>query len=194
MKLFFSQKTLIPKLFSVLYLTMVSIPSVSMPFNFTLEKIQIDIEKKYQNIKHISSEGFLKLGRENTIVFDVREKNEFNVSHIKGAKQVAPDVDNKEFIKKFSKQIKGKNIVFYCSVGRRSSALATRIKPLLEKQGVHEIYNLKGGVFNWHNQKRVLIQQGHPTHFIHPFNTKWGRLLEDKKSIKFTPETFLQKD
>lgn len=162
-------------------------PNTALTLGFSLEMVQNDIKKKYQNIKHIDSDSLLKLDSKNTLIFDVRENSEFNVSHIKHSIQIAPNIDNKEFLKKFSGQLKSKNLVFYCSVGQRSSALASRLRPLLISQGVHEIYNLKGGIFQWHNEKRPLVQQGQPTRFIHPFSSSWGLLLDNRQFIKRQP-------
>ena len=192
-KLFFTNKKLSSKLLFMFFLMMAFIPNPAMPFNFNLEKIQIDIEEEYPHITHINGDKFSKLDKQTTIVFDVREKEEFNVSHIENAIQIAPDINSKKFINQYSSQLKEKHIVFYCSVGRRSSALASRLKPLLAEQGVQEIYNLKGGIFLWHNQNRTLVQQDQPTQFIHPFNGRWGKLLKNSQFIKFSPGTSIEK-
>jgi len=159
-------------------------PNTVLTLGFSLDIIQTDIEKKHQNIKHIADDDFLKLDEKNTLIFDVRESSEFNVSHIKNAIQITPNIDSKEFLKKFSHQLKGKHLVFYCSVGQRSSELASRLKPLLTSQGVQEIYNLKGGIFQWHNNRRPLVKNDAPTPFIHPFNAYWGLLIENRQFIK----------
>lgn len=193
-KVFFSAQNIVFKLSSILIIIAALIPNTAFTLGFSLESVQTDIEEKYQNIKHIDDDNFLKLDSQNTLIFDVREKSEFNVSHIKNAIQITPNIDNKEFIKQFSQQIKGKHLVFYCSVGQRSSALASRLKPLLISQGVHGIYNLKGGIFKWHNKKRPLVQQGQSTQFIHPFNSLWGLLLKNRQFIKHQPDTPTEKN
>jgi rhodanese-related sulfurtransferase len=164
------------------------IPSTVAAFGFSLETTQKSIEKKYSNINHIDGSHFLKLNTEKTLIFDIRQQNEFDVSHIKKAIRVDPNITNKGFMDKFGLQVKGQNVVFYCSVGWRSSALVSHLQPLLLKQGADKIYNLKGGIFQWRNEQRILIQNGQPTQFVHPFNPLWGVLLKDKNSIKFFPE------
>ena len=163
-------------------------PTTALTMDFSIEVIQANIEKKHQNIKHIKAGDLLKLDH-NTVIFDVREKQEFDVSHIKNAIRIKPDIDSIKFIEKFSNQLEGKNLVFYCSVGRRSSALASRLQPLLIKEGVHEVYNLKGGIFQWHNEGKSLVQNGGLTKHIHPYSPLWGLLLENKQSIKYSPDT-----
>jgi len=177
--------TAIISLMLLIVATLISFPTLAL--DFSLETVQSNIEKKYNKIDHIDGRDFLNLNKENTIVFDVRQQNEFDISHIKSATRISPNIENDVFINKFGDKLKEKNIIFYCSVGQRSSSLASRLQPFLLALGANEIYNLKGGIFKWHNEKRALVLQGHPTNFIHPFNTKWGLLLDDKQSIRFLP-------
>ena len=163
-------------------------PSSVVALGFGLDRIQKDLEKQYDNISHIDGNNFSKLNHEKIIVFDVREKNEFDVSHLPQAIQVDPGISNQSFISNYKEQVAGKDIVFYCSVGQRSSVLASRLKSALIEQGATKIYNLKGGVFRWSNEKKELIQDKNPTQFIHPYNPLWGLLLDDKKAIRFQPE------
>lgn len=183
-----SDKDLAPKLSFIFAIVAILVSNTALALDFSFQSIQADIEKKHQNIKHIEAGDLLKLDH-NTVIFDVREKQEFDVSHIKNAIRIKPDIDSIKFIEKFSNQLKGKNLVFYCSVGRRSSALASRLQPLLIKEGAHEIYNLKGGIFQWHNEEKSLVQNGRLTKHIHPYSPLWGLLLENKQSIKYSPDT-----
>ena len=164
------------------------IPATVLALSFNLETIQNDLEKQYDNISHIDGNNFSKLNHEKTIVFDVREQHEFDVSHLPQAIQVDPEISNQSFISNYKEQVTGKNIVFYCSVGQRSSVLASRLKTSLIEQGATKVYNLKGGIFRWSNEKKELIQNKKPTQFIHPYNPLWGLLLDDKKAIRFQPE------
>lgn len=166
----------------------VIIPTTTLAVGFSLDAIQVDLEKNYNNIVHIDGNSLSILNSENTLIFDVRQQKEFDVSHIKMAIRIDPNMTNEAFIKKFNNQLKGKDIVFYCSVGQRSSLLASRLQPLLLTQGTKEVYNLKGGIFRWHNEQRPLIQNGQPTQFIHPFNPVWGLLIKEKRTIKFLPK------
>lgn len=122
------------------------------------------------------------------IVFDVREPEEFAVSHIAGALQVSPGMGREEFIRRFGKQIEGKTAIFYCSVGYRSSQLANRVDTAIRGQGAKASYNLAGGLFNWHNQKKPLVSLANrATQEIHPYNQEWGRHVADKAMVSFTP-------
>ena len=177
------------RIYLLMLLIMFSLtPDTVLALSFNLETIQNDLEKKYDNISHIDGNNFSKLNREKTIIFDVREQNEFDVSHLPQAIQVDPEISNQFFISNYKEQVEGKDILFYCSVGQRSSILASRLKSALIEQGATKVYNLKGGVFRWRNEKKDLIQDKKPTQFIHPYNPLWGLLLDDKKAIRFQPE------
>ena len=125
---------------------------------------------------------------EDILVFDVREKSEFNVSHIEGAIQVSPDISARKFIKDYGEKVKGKTLVFYCSVGRRSSELADRVQGNLVNSVETPVFNLQGGIFNWHNESRSLVSGAGETDYVHPYNRYWGRLIDRPEMIRFKPE------
>ena len=54
----------------------------TLAVGFSLDAIQVDLEKNYNNIVHIDGNSFSILNSENTLVFDVRQQKEFDVSHI----------------------------------------------------------------------------------------------------------------
>ncbi len=153
-----------------------------------LSKIHKKIVSDYEHVEHLNADDFQNLDPSNTVIFDVREKKEFNVSHIDGAIQVDPGIHADEFEEKYGKLLNGKTAVFYCSVGRRSSHLAERLDPSLQSIGVEASYNLIGGLFQWHNENRSLTDTNNaPTNVIHPYNNHWGRLVQDKSAISYTP-------
>ena len=65
-------------------------------------------------------------------------------------------------------------IVTYCSVGYRSSAVAER----LEEQGYTRVWNLEGSIFEWANQGLPVVRDGEEVSQVHPYNRRWGRLLD----------------
>ena len=154
-----------------------------------LERIHDKLIKKYHNVEHISSSEFSKLDFDNLAIFDVRKEKEFAVSHIQGAIRLEPDTSAEEFTKQYAKQLEGKTVVFYCSVGRRSSALASRVYHVIQSSNAAASYNLTGGVFSWRNQERSLVAESlEPTTKVHPYNFFTGRLIEDRKAISYKPE------
>lgn len=159
---------------------------------FTLSKIHQNIVDDYKNVKHISRQRLSEaLGSENkndVLIFDVREKEEFRVSHLRGAKYLSPSTWKSSFLKKYGEQVKGKQIIFYCSVGVRSSKMADYLNKSLREQGAKEIYNLEEGIFGWANEGEVLFKSGaETTTKVHPYNSHWGQLIRDESKKSYIP-------
>lgn len=139
----------------------------------TWESILNWIRTEYPEIREISVEELkTKMDRgENIKLFDVRELEEFQVSHIKGAK----NINNAQDIAKIVKDKKAM-IICYCSVGYRSGNVVKDLFSL----GFHNTYNLRGSIFEWANKGNSLFKNGEQTSFVHPFNKKWGKLLKQE--------------
>ncbi len=121
------------------------------------------------------------------LVVDVRENGEFAVSHIDGAVRVDPDISVSEFVEKIAKSATGRNVVLYCSVGVRSSKLAARANKALQSLSVKGVYNLEGGLFRWHNERRNLVDATGATERIHPYDAHWGGLVARQDQVATTP-------
>jgi 3-mercaptopyruvate sulfurtransferase SseA len=65
-------------------------------------------------------------------------------------------------------------IVVYSSVGYRSARLAH----WLAGQGYTNVRNLSGSIFQWANEDRPVFRDGRPTMEVHPYDRRWGLLLE----------------
>lgn len=104
-------------------------------------------------------------------LLDTRAPEEFQVSHIAGARLI--DYDN--FKLKQVKDIpKSAEVIVYCSVGYRSE----RIGEKLQKAGFENVQNLYGGIFDWKNQGLAVVnKQEIPTDSVHTYNKKWGQWL-----------------
>lgn len=110
-------------------------------------------------------------------LFDVREEEEFAVSRIAGAMHIDPAVSTEAFLNRFGGDVAGRTVVFYCSVGVRSSKLAQRVKNGLMMRGAQGVYNLESGLFGWHNEGRALVNSRGATNLVHPYNEHWGGLI-----------------
>jgi len=110
------------------------------------------------------------------ILLDAREPDEYAVSHLKGAKNVG----YKKFdLKSLSGIDKDAPIVVYCSVGYRSEKIGEK----LQKAGFSNVVNLRGGIFDWANQRRPLVnKQQKMVTDVHPYNRSWGKWLTPEKS------------
>ncbi len=63
--------------------------------------------------------------------------------------------------------------MLYCSVGMRSSKAAAT----LVRSGRANVFNLQGSIFQWANEGRTLVANGRAVHVVHPYNERWGVLL-----------------
>ena len=113
--------------------------------------------------------------RKNLLLFDVREPEEYAVSHLQGARP-APSKD--EALKALQGTPSDQRIVLYCSVGYRSSELAQ----FLMKKGYTEVYNLEGSIFAWANEGRPVYRGKERVKVVHPYDRIWGSFL--KKSLR----------
>ncbi len=156
--------------------------------NKGLETIQSKLERRYEDLSHIDGEALAGRQSDNLVLFDVRRKEEFAVSHLKGAVQIDPNMDAATFLENYGEMLEGKTAVFYCSVGRRSSAFLNKVRDGLAEEGVEDAHNLEGGIFRWRNEDRTLWRDGASTRAVHPYNRYWGRLIEDKSAIRYTGE------
>ncbi len=112
-----------------------------------------------------------------TLFLDAREKDEFEVSHIKDAKWVGYDNFR---MKRMEGIPKDKEIIIYCSVGYRSEKIGEK----LEKAGYTNVKNLYGSIFEWVNQGHAVYDNdGNETIKIHAFDKDWGQwLLKGEKT------------
>lgn len=144
--------------------------------------------ERYPGVAHLSADDLAAMADEEVVLFDVRKESEYAVSRIEGAIRVPPSITAGEFLADHAPVIAGKQVVFYCSVGERSSRLAERVRARLGANTVAGVHNLEGGIFNWHNEYRNVVSSDGQTDAIHPFNRRWGRLLERSDAIRMTPE------
>jgi rhodanese-related sulfurtransferase len=145
-------------------------------FGISWEAIDEGIEEKYPQVKFISSDElndqYQKPASDFPFIFDVRAKSEFEISHLKtaanllSADQIAKVVNDKTA-----------EIVVYCSVGYRSAHVADELRLM----GYSKVRNLHHSIFEWANKNYPLVNKNGLTDKVHPFNKKWGTLLDDKR-------------
>jgi rhodanese-related sulfurtransferase len=103
------------------------------------------------------------------VLLDVREKKEFDISHILNS----VNIDSREFdVDRFLATIdRGQRVIVYCSVGFRSGQVADQIL----KRGIR-VYNLYGGIFEWSNLDKPLVDTTvKTTHRVHTYNKNWAK-------------------
>ncbi len=152
-----------------------------------LQTVLADIAKRWPNVPRLSPDELSgMMASQDVVLFDVRSQAEYQVSRLKGAIRVDPDMDDGAFAAKFGSTVNGKPVVFYCSVGVRSSRLADRLRNLTAL-GVSRAHNLTGGIFAWHNEARPLVDANGATQYVHPYDRKWGRLVDRKALTRSGP-------
>jgi len=154
----------------------------------TLRATVDDVAQRWPRIDHAPpGEIAPHLADGNAIAFDVRTPAEYDVSHLPGAIHVDPATTEADFLARYGDAVHGKTAVFYCSVGVRSSRLATRVASGLKARGAASVVGMAGGIFGWHAEARPLVDAQGPTDFVHPYDATWGRLLARPELARQSP-------
>ena len=108
-------------------------------------------------------------------ILDSREKEEYDVGHIKGAHYVGYDDFN---IKELEGVDKNAKIAVYCSIGYRSEKVTEKLR----KAGYANAVNVYGSIFQWVNDgKPIYNDDGDEVNEIHTYNRKWSQwVITDK--------------
>ncbi|MCB0698410.1 MAG: rhodanese-like domain-containing protein [Chitinophagaceae bacterium] len=118
-----------------------------------------------RDVEEVDVEEASKLN--DVVYLDAREKEEYDVSHIKDAIWVGyKDYDSS----RVSNIPKDKKIIVYCSVGKRSEDITRKMM----QSGYTDIDNLYGGIFEWINRGKKVYNDSGLTTKIHAYNKTWG--------------------
>ena len=109
--------------------------------------------------------------RERPLLLDVRERDEYEVSHLEGALLATSEEEALQATEGVSPD---RPVVLYCSVGYRSSEMAG----YLQKRGFKKVYNLEGSIFAWANEGRPVYRGDERVEVVHPYDRVWGKLLK----------------
>ena len=132
----------------------------------------------FPRVNPIELKRILK-ANENVILLDVRESNEYNVSHLPNALHFGYETHNWLLLENLPKDTP---VIVYCSIGARSQV----VEEELLKKGFSNVRNLHGGIFLWSNSDFLLIDSnGHPTSKIHGYDQTWGKWIIDKDKIVY---------
>lgn len=113
---------------------------------------------------------------DDAVFIDTREKEEYEVSHIKDAVWVGyNDFD----IKRMDGVPKNKQLVVYCSVGKRSEDVTKK----LEKAGYKNVANMYGGIFEWVNEGKPVYNEAGKTDKVHAYSKTWGIWLNKGEKV-----------
>lgn len=140
-----------------------------------INETKLEIKKRFPDVPFVTVQELKELlnspGDSKPLLIDVRSSAEFEVSHLKNADNCPLDKSLNKFCSDLPQDRK---LMVYCSVGYRSAEFVRRLRA----QGYVNIYNLEGGIFEWKNQENPVFQGGQEVQQVHPYNTKWGKLLK----------------
>ena len=123
------------------------------------------------------AEARKKIGTSNVFFLDTREKEEYNVSHIKTARYTG--YDNFD-MSRVSSLPKNAEIIVYCSIGARSQRIGQKLK----KAGFSNVKNMYGGMFHWANSGYPMVDKNNkPTTNIHGYSKNWGKWVTRGKVV-----------
>lgn len=99
------------------------------------------------------SESTQMINRDDALMLDVRESNEYSEGHIINSLHI-PLSGLKTRLKDLEKY-KAKKVIIACRSGHRSSQACTTLK----KEGFEQVFNLSGGVMAWESANLPLIKK-----------------------------------
>ena len=158
----------------------------------SLVELEREIARDYPTIGHVTPDelkAVLERQPEKVLLLDARGAGEIAVSRLPGAYEVDPEIGVDAFLERFGALVAGREVLIYCTVGVRSSRLATRLGDALLKRGATRVANLQGGIFALHNGRRPLVDTLGKTEWVHPYSSRWTYYLDRKDLSRFTPRT-----
>ena len=138
-----------------------------------LEKLKRMIRDSFPAVRQISTSELWEWQQrepDSILLVDVRAPEEFAVSHLPGAL----NLQTTEEIAAAIIERKPARTVLYCSVGYRSSRLASALAG--DKLG--ELMNLEGSIFEWANEGRPVFRGAIPVSEVHPYAKRCAGLLK----------------
>lgn len=169
------------KLFSFLSVMLFLVTSASTQTDFK-RTIDPEFEKEvdsYLNysVPAITVNNLIQI-IDDVVLLDAREMDEYEVSHIPGARYVGYDDFDESLLEGIDKE---QRIIVYCSIGFRSEKIGEKLKKL----GFSNAYNLFGSIFEWTNAGQPLEDKnGKPTNKIHTYNKKWSKWVNEGAAEK----------
>ena len=147
--------------------------------DITWLSVNAEIDQKFPSVVSISTDELKKLldNGQLPVIFDVREKKEYEISHLPGAQ-------HRDDAREVTLE-KSTPIAAYCSVGLRSAQFLEK----LQKRGYTNLRNVRGSIFEWANKDYPLMRKMLPVFTVHPYNKKWGKLLKQEKHQYALPDT-----
>jgi len=146
--------------------------------------IRQTIARKFPQVPSITTEQLASWledpDRMSPLLFDVRESAEYDVSHLRYARQATDAkaiLEVMDGLSSADESARETPIVVYCSVGYRSAKVAKSLMP--KHNG--KVFNLDGSIFQWFNEGRDVWRDSDSDEVrvkeVHPYDARWGKLL-----------------
>lgn len=140
------------------------------------DRIKRDIRERYPTVAQITvpelRAWLADPQRPAPLLIDVRSVAEYEVSHLVGAAQAETLPEIRRIVESDPGQ---RPVVFYCSVGERSSRAARDLAAVRSNQSL--LFNLEGSIFEWVMAGGNVVAGTTPVDKVHPYDAHWGRLL-----------------
>lgn len=140
--------------------------------------------RKFPQVKWITGAELVRWRSDATrpqpVILDARTQEEFLMSHLAGAIRIDPYRPILRPIRRFPKDTA---TVVYSSVSYRGARLAA----FLARQGYGNVADLDGGIFQWVDDGRPVFRGDRPTTEVHPYDGRWGWLLESRYRAEAPP-------
>ena len=121
------------------------------------------------------------VGAEPPLLFDIRTAGEFEKSRIATAVRLDPDTGQDDFAARYAALVAERHLVFYCSIGQRSTELLERVESVCRKAGAKSCRNLRGGIFRWYNEGKPVVDASGMTNDIHGYDPVWAVMVERRR-------------
>ncbi|MFT4863203.1 MAG: rhodanese-related sulfurtransferase [Pseudohongiellaceae bacterium] len=142
-------------------------------FGVSWESVDAKIANEYPQVEFITTDDLFSIQSSQPSssfqLFDVRESEEYSVSHLSDSQNVSKASSISAIISD-----KSTPIVVYCSVGYRSAAVAAQLQEL----GYSNVLNLRHSIFEWVEKGYPLLNKAGDTNKVHPYNRAWGALID----------------
>lgn len=115
------------------------------------------------------------------LLFDIRTAEEYEKSHIASSLRLDPDTGQDDFAARYAALVAERDLVFYCSIGQRSTELLERVESVCRKAGAKSCRNLRGGIFRWYNEGKPVVDASGMTNDIHGYDPVWAVMVERRR-------------
>lgn len=126
-----------------------------------------------EHLERVDADEAASLIADNTYtILDVRDENEFAISHLEGAIR---------FEEKVLERLNPKEpVLVYCTVGLRSNKLAQTLR----EEGFSKIVELQNGLIGWSNAELPMVNSSNSTtDSVHVYNQYFGTLLKKGTAV-----------